>query len=72
MIAGRRGGKSRVAALVAVFLALFRDYRGVLAAGERGTVMLLAADTRQDYRDLISSAFGNNVSTDSFRIASKH
>lgn len=46
-IVGRRGGKSRVAALIAVYLACFRDYRTVLAAGERGVVMLLASDRRQ-------------------------
>ena len=47
IIAGRRGGKSRFAALVAVYLACFRDYRDVLAKGERGTLMVLAADRRQ-------------------------
>jgi hypothetical protein len=47
MIVGRRGGKSRVASLVAVYLGCFRDYRGILAPGETGTVMLLAADRRQ-------------------------
>jgi hypothetical protein len=47
VIAGRRAGKSRVAALVATYLAGFRDYSSVLAAGERGVVMVLAADTRQ-------------------------
>jgi hypothetical protein len=47
MVAGRRGGKSRIAALVAVFLACFRDYRAVLAPGEHGTVMVIAADRRQ-------------------------
>jgi hypothetical protein len=47
MVIGRRGGKSRIAALVAVFLACFRDYKNVLAPGEKGTVMLLAADRRQ-------------------------
>lgn len=46
-IIGRRGGKSRIAALVAVFLACFRDYSNVLAPGERGTVMVLAADRKQ-------------------------
>ncbi len=44
---GRRGGKSRVAACIAVFLACFRDYTSVLAAGERGTVMVIASDRRQ-------------------------
>jgi hypothetical protein len=47
VIVGRRGGKSRVAALVAVYLACFRSYAGILAPGEKGTVMLLAADRRQ-------------------------
>jgi len=47
VIVGRRGGKSLIAALVAVFLSVFRDYSLVLAPGERGTVMCLAADRRQ-------------------------
>lgn len=47
VIAGRRAGKSRVSALVSVYLAAFRDWQGVLAPGERGTVMVLAADRRQ-------------------------
>lgn len=47
VIAGRRAGKSRIAALVAVYLACFRDYQEALAPGERGTVMLIAADRRQ-------------------------
>ena len=44
---GRRGGKSRFAALVAVYYACFRDYRSVLGPGERGVVMIIAADRRQ-------------------------
>jgi hypothetical protein len=47
VIVGRRGGKSRIAALVAVYLACFRDYRAVLAAGEVGTVAVVAADRKQ-------------------------
>jgi hypothetical protein len=47
VVVGRRGGKSFIAALVAVFVAVFRDCRQVLAPGERGTVMVLAADRRQ-------------------------
>lgn len=46
-IVGRRGGKTRVAALVAVFLACFRNYAAILAPGEVGTVMLIASDRRQ-------------------------
>ncbi len=47
LIVGRRGGKSRIAALVAVFLACFRDYRGILAPGELGTLMVIASDRDQ-------------------------
>ena len=47
LIMGRRAGKSIISALVAVFLAVFRDYTGILAPGERGIVMVLARDRRQ-------------------------
>jgi hypothetical protein len=47
LVVGRRGGKSRIAALVAIWLACFADYRQYLAVGERGTVMVIAADRRQ-------------------------
>ncbi len=47
IVVGRRGGKSFIAALVAVFVAFFRRYDDLLAPGERGTVMLIAADRRQ-------------------------
>ena len=47
VIAGRRGGKSLIAALVAVYLASFRDYSRHLAPGERATVLVLASDRRQ-------------------------
>lgn len=47
VIAGRRSGKSLIAALVAVFLACFKDYSDVLAPGEVGTVMILSSDRRQ-------------------------
>jgi len=47
LVVGRRGGKSRIAATVAVYLACFRDYARSLAPGERGTVMVIAADRRQ-------------------------
>jgi hypothetical protein len=46
-IVGRRGGKSRIAAAVAVYLACFRDYGDLLAPGERGTLALIAADRQQ-------------------------
>lgn len=47
LIVGRRGGKSFVMALTAVYLACFREYRSRLQPGERATVMVIAADRRQ-------------------------
>lgn len=47
IIAGRRAGKSRFAAWAGVFLACFKDYSGILAAGERGVVLIIAPDRRQ-------------------------
>jgi hypothetical protein len=44
---GRRAGKSFVLALIAVYLATFRDYREHLQPGERGTVIVIAADKKQ-------------------------
>jgi hypothetical protein len=44
---GRRAGKSFVLALIAVFLACFRDYRPYLQPGERATVIVIAADRKQ-------------------------
>lgn len=46
-IVGRRGGKSRIAALLAVYLACFKRYEHVLAPGEVGTLAIVAADRRQ-------------------------
>jgi hypothetical protein len=45
LIIGRRAGKSVVAALLAVYCAVFKTY--ALVPGERGVVMVLAADKRQ-------------------------
>lgn len=47
LVCGRRGGKSRILALIAVFLATFKDWTGHLAPGERGTILILATDRRQ-------------------------
>lgn len=47
LIIGRRGGKSRVLALIAVYLATFRDYEPHLAPGEVATIAIIAADRRQ-------------------------
>jgi Terminase large subunit, T4likevirus-type, N-terminal len=47
LVVGRRGGKSFALALIAVYLAAFRDYRAHLSLGERALVMVMAADQRQ-------------------------
>lgn len=47
LICGRRGGKSRIMALVAVYLAAFKSYSAFLAPGEVATVAVIAADRRQ-------------------------
>jgi hypothetical protein len=44
-IAGRRGGKSRIAALIACYIALFCKHR--LSPGETGMVLILAASVAQ-------------------------
>jgi hypothetical protein len=44
---GRRGGKSRVLALIAVFLACFKNYEAHLAPGEVATIAVLAANRSQ-------------------------
>ena len=45
--AGRRAGKSRVAAALAVYTAASRDYTACCAPGEVAVVMIIAADRRQ-------------------------
>jgi hypothetical protein len=47
LIVGRRGGKSRILALIACYLAIFRDWSRYLSPGETGTIKVLAADKRQ-------------------------
>jgi hypothetical protein len=46
-IIGRRGGKSRIAALIASYIAAFVDHSGRLAPGEVGYVLVLAASKSQ-------------------------
>jgi hypothetical protein len=47
LVIGRRGGKSQMAALLAVFEACFNDHRDKLSPGEVATVMVLGCDRRQ-------------------------
>jgi len=46
-IVGRRGGKSFISAIMAVYLALFYDYKQYLAPGEKGVIQIIAADRSQ-------------------------
>jgi hypothetical protein len=72
LVVGRRGGKSFIVALIGVFMACFRDYSGILAPGERGTVMIIAADRAQAgvvFRYIV--AFLENVSMLAALIARK-
>ena len=45
-VVGRKGGKSRVLALIAVFLAVYRDWSDYLSPGEVGTIKIIATDRR--------------------------
>jgi hypothetical protein len=47
LVVGRRGGKSIMLALIAVFLACFVDWTAYLNRGERGVVLVVAADKKQ-------------------------
>ena len=47
LICGRRAGKSAVLAVVAVYLACFRNYRQYLAPGEMATIRIMASDRDQ-------------------------
>jgi len=47
VIVGRRGGKSRIAALAAVWQATSKNWARVLAPGEVATLPVIAADRRQ-------------------------
>jgi hypothetical protein len=47
LVIGRRGGKSFILALIAVFLSLFKDWRSYLAPGEIGRIKVIAVDRKQ-------------------------
>jgi hypothetical protein len=46
-VIGRRGGKSRAMAVLAIYLAGLCDYTDKLARGEKGIVLLIAPDMKQ-------------------------
>jgi hypothetical protein len=47
VICGRRSGKSFISAIIAVFLACFRDWTPYLTAGERAWIFIIATDRMQ-------------------------
>jgi hypothetical protein len=47
LLCGRRSGKSLILALIATYLACFKDYRKFLVKNERATIMVTSADRRQ-------------------------
>src|SRR6266700_3805900 len=47
LVIGRRGGKSMTLALIASYLAVFRDWRQHLVPGEPGVIKILATDRKQ-------------------------
>ena len=47
LICGRRAGKSFMLAVTAVYLAAFKDWAPYLTRGERGNVVIIAADRKQ-------------------------
>ena len=47
LVVGRRGGKSRLLALVAVFVAVAADHGKLLAPGETPIIAIIAADRKQ-------------------------
>jgi hypothetical protein len=47
LVIGRRGGKSFVLALIACYLAIFRDWRPYVVPGETPVIKIIAVDRRQ-------------------------
>ena len=47
VICGRRSGKSFISAIVAVYLAAFKDWTPYLSPGERGYIFIIAGDKGQ-------------------------
>ncbi|MDR3461711.1 MAG: hypothetical protein P4L76_05275 [Beijerinckiaceae bacterium] len=65
LVCGRRGGKSFMMALVAVFMAVFKDWRPYLSPGERAVVLIVAADREQ--AKVIRRYVGGIMDTPMFR-----
>lgn len=47
LVCGRRGGKSQILAIIAVYIACLKDWTPYLNPGEKGTIAILACDRKQ-------------------------
>lgn len=47
LVIGRRGGKSNISALLAVYEAIFNNHKDKLSRGEVATIMVIASDRKQ-------------------------
>ena len=63
-ICGRRSGKSFMSAVIAVYLACFKDWRKVLSPGETGWVFVLSVDKMQAgvIKNYITAILGSSPS----------
>jgi len=64
VICGRRSGKSFISAVIAVYLAAFKDWAPFLSAGERGYIFIIANDKSQAriVKDYVSGIFQSSGS----------
>lgn len=64
VICGRRSGKSFISSIIAVYLAIFKDWRQFLSAGERGYIFIIANDKSQAkiIKDYVSGIFQSSAS----------
>jgi hypothetical protein len=62
VICGRRSGKSFISSLIAVYLAVFKDWSAYLSPGEKGWVFIIAVDKAQAgiIKGYISAIFRGN------------
>lgn len=62
VLVGRRGGKSFISAIIAVFLACFKDWRPFLSPGEKGWIFIIATDREQAkiIKNYIAGIFRSN------------
>jgi len=47
IVAGRRSGKSSIVSLIAVYMALFKDWTSILSKGEKGYIFIIAVNKYQ-------------------------